>query len=52
MIKYILAFLLGVACGAAALVVMSCIVVGKMADEDQIFIRYIERKNEDESRTD
>lgn len=48
MIKYILAFLLGVACGAAALVVMSCIVVGKMADEDL----YIERKNENESRTD
>ena len=30
--KYVLVFLLGVACGAAALVVMSCIVVGKMAD--------------------
>lgn len=32
--KYALVFLLGVACGAAALVVMSCIVVGKMADEE------------------
>ena len=30
--KYVLVFLLGVACGAAALVVMSCIVVGKMED--------------------
>lgn len=47
--KYVLAFILGVACGAAALVVMSCIVVGKMADVE---IQYSERKNEDESRTD
>ena len=52
MIKYILAFILGVTCGAAALVVMSCIVVGKMADEDQILMKFIERKNENESRTD
>lgn len=50
--KYALVFLLGVACGAAAIVVMSCIVVGKMADEDQILMKFIERKNEDESRTD
>ena len=43
--KYALVFLLGVACGAAALVFVSCIVVGKMADEDQLLLRYIERQN-------
>lgn len=40
--KYALIFALGVVCGAAALVVVSCILVGKMADEKMLRVKYNE----------
>lgn len=40
--RYALVFALGVVFGAAALVVISCILVGKMADDKMLRVKYNE----------
>lgn len=38
--KYIIAFILGVLCGAATLIFLSCMIVGKMADQEAEHLRW------------
>ena len=38
--KYTIAFILGVLCGAATLIFLSCMIVGKMADQEAEHLRW------------
>ena len=33
--KYVIAFVLGAVCGIAALIILCCVAVGKMAEEEE-----------------
>lgn len=37
--KYVIAFLLGAVCGVAAFIVLCCVAVGKMAEEEDQRLR-------------
>lgn len=43
--KYVIAFLLGAVCGIAAFVFMSCVAVGKMAEEEEQRLREMCRED-------
>lgn len=46
--KYVIAFILGAMCGIAAFVFMSCVAVGKMAEEEEQRLREMCRGEESE----